>query len=413
MQLSNRREIINRNIKIRGGINHNASTFITNKIGYFNVTNSFNYTENWYNKRIEKIAYVSSTGQDSIVTNDVKKISAVRTFRFSTSINTKLYGIMRPNIFGITAFRHTLTPSLNYSYQPDFSKPRWGYFGSYVNSKGEVVRYSYYEREIFGGPGIGEVQSLGLNIGNNFEIKLKPSKRDTSQQERKIQLMNLSAGLSYNFAATEFRLSNINVSFYSNVGNNFSVNGGLTYDPYVYDREKKMRVNKLMISEGIGFARLTNFYLSFNLSLSGEQIKSKKEESLQDTTQKEEEVFHYDQRRREEIPDYSIPWNLNLGFSYNESKPTPDLSIKSASMNFSLSFNLTTQWKFSVNGGYDFEQKKLTAPTVRISRDLHCWNMNFDWYPTGFYRGYRLEIRVKAPQLQDLKITKQGGIFTR
>ncbi len=417
MQLSNRREVSNRNIKIRGGINHNASAFISNKLGYFNVSNSFSYSEIWYNKRIEKIAYLSSTGQDSIVTNDVKKISAVRTFRFSTGINTKLYGIMRPKILGITAFRHTLTPSLNYSYQPDFSKPKWGYFGSYVNSRGEVVRYSYYEREIFGGPGIGEVQSLGLNIGNNFEMKLKPAKTDTAQQERKIQLMNLSAGLAYNFAASEFKLSNLNLSFYSNIGNNFSVNGGLTYDPYVYDRDKKMRINKLMISEGLGLARLTNFYLSFNLSLSGEQIKSKKGEATRDTTnlreKEESSLFQVNQRYREDIPDYSIPWNLSLGFSYNENKPTPDYIIKSANMNFSLGFNLTTQWKFSVNGGYDFDQKRLTAPTVRISRDLHCWNMNFDWYPTGFYRGYRLEIRAKAPQLQDLKITKQGGIFAR
>lgn len=192
---------------------------------------------------------------------------------------------MRPNILGITAFRHTLTPSLNYSYQPDYSKPFWGYFGSYTNSRGEIIRYSFYEREIFGGPGIGEVQSLGLNIGNNFEMKLKPSKTDTSQQERKIQLMNLSAGVSYNFAASEFRLSNINLSFYSNVGSNFSVNGGMTYDPYVYDKNKKMRVNKLMISEGLVLARLTNFYLSFNLSLSGEQLKSKTEKATEDTVE--------------------------------------------------------------------------------------------------------------------------------
>ncbi|MCX8057295.1 MAG: putative LPS assembly protein LptD [Ignavibacteria bacterium] len=414
MQFSNRREVINRNIQIRGGINHNASAFISNKIGYFNITNSLNYTENWYNKRIEKIAYIGSNGQDSIVTNDVKKLSAVRTFRFSTSVNTKLYGILRPNILGITAFRHTLNPSLNYSYQPDFSKPQWGYFGSYVNSRGEVVRYSYYEREIFGGPGIGEVQSLGLSIGNNFEMKLKPAKSDTAQQERKIQLMNLSAGLSYNFAASEFRLSNLNINFFSNIGNNFSINGGMTYDPYVYDQNKKMRVNKLMIKEGLGLARLTNFYLSFNFSLSGEQIKSKSSETKKDTVQlNETEPTHFLQRKREDIPDYSIPWNLSVGFSYNENKPTPDYTIKSANMNFALSFNLTSQWKFSVNGGYDFDQKKLTAPTVRISRDLHCWNMNFDWYPTGFYRGYRLEIRVKAPQLQDIKITKQGGIFAR
>jgi len=210
-------------------------------------------------------------------------------------------------------------------------------------------------------------------------------------------------------------LSNININFYSNVGSFFSVNGGLIYDPYVYDLNLKRRINKLMISEGQGIARLTNLNLSFNLNLTGEQLKSKKKEEGEDTTEVDQNLTSnfYPQMRREEIPDYSIPWNLSLGFSYSINKPSPDFVYRTANMNFALSFNLTSQWKFSVNGGYDFEQKKLTAPTVRISRDLHCWNMNFDWYPTGFYRGYRLEIRVKAPQLQDLKITKQEGVFTR
>jgi hypothetical protein len=35
--------------------------------------------------------------------------------------------------------------------------------------------------------------------------------------------------------------------------------------------------------------------------------------------------------------------------------------------------------------------------------------MNFYWVPNGPSRQYRLEIRVKAPQLQDIKVTKQGS----
>ena len=49
------------------------------------------------------------------------------------------------------------------------------------------------------------------------------------------------------------------------------------------------------------------------------------------------------------------------------------------------------------------------APDIMISRDLHCWFMNFYWVPTGPYKQYRFEIRVKASQLQDLKLTKQGS----
>jgi hypothetical protein len=40
--------------------------------------------------------------------------------------------------------------------------------------------------------------------------------------------------------------------------------------------------------------------------------------------------------------------------------------------------------------------------------------MNFNWVPTGIYRGFRFEIRIKASQLQDIKVTKQTnyrGVF--
>ena len=44
-------------------------------------------------------------------------------FSTGVSASTRLFGIMQPNIFGITAFRHTLQPSITLTYQPDFSKP--------------------------------------------------------------------------------------------------------------------------------------------------------------------------------------------------------------------------------------------------------------------------------------------------
>jgi hypothetical protein len=35
--------------------------------------------------------------------------------------------------------------------------------------------------------------------------------------------------------------------------------------------------------------------------------------------------------------------------------------------------------------------------------------MSFSWYPMGILEGYRFELKVKAPQLQDLKVTKQSS----
>jgi len=51
--------------------------------------------------------------------------------------------------------------------------------------------------------------------------------------------------------------------------------------------------------------------------------------------------------------------------------------------------------------------KQFAAPQITVYRDLHCWEMNFVWNPLGIARGFHLEIRLKAPQLRDVKVTKQ------
>jgi hypothetical protein len=35
--------------------------------------------------------------------------------------------------------------------------------------------------------------------------------------------------------------------------------------------------------------------------------------------------------------------------------------------------------------------------------------MAFSWFPTGTLEGFKFELKVKAPQLQDLKVTKQSS----
>ena len=110
--------------------------------------------------------------------------------------------------------------------------------------------------------------------------------------------------------------------------------------------------------------------------------------------------------------DFTIPWDVSLSYTYTRNSPTP-LSITSYSnLNASLNFNLTPQWKMSFTGSYDFDRKEFAAPQIKISRDLDCWLMNFTWNPIGTYRGFRFEIRVKASQLQDLKITKQSDFYS-
>jgi len=393
----------------RGGVNHQLSITASPKAGHLSIAPSLSYNEKWYAKSIEK---------DSSGTHEVNGFRAVRTFSTGVSASTRFFGIFQPQVFGITGIRHTVTPSLSFSYQPDFSDPRFGYYGTYVDKNGRTVKYNKFEQEIYGGAPSGRQQNVGLSVGNLFEMKYRST--DTSQQEQKIQLMNIGASISYNLAADSMRLSPLSLTYRTDIANILSLSAATTHNFYVFDSKAGTRVNKLLWSNKRYLPDLTSVSFTLSTTLSGtkkeqpsagavpEEVR-KGQERAQGEIGQSMETRTYTGLFEEETPDFSIPWNLSLGYTFSQSQFNPRQKIRSSSLNANLSFNLTEKWRFSASGSYDFTRKEFAAPSVNIYRDLHCWEMSFTWFPIGFYRGYRLELRIKAPQLQDLKVTKQGS----
>jgi hypothetical protein len=115
------------------------------KIGYFTISPSISYNEKWYNKwtKIENVVKesVDSSGNVKKTNEEVhtvmKELHSVRTYSMSVSASTKIYGMMQPNILGIEAFRHSITPSVSYNFTPNFSDDKWGYYDTYVDSTGK------------------------------------------------------------------------------------------------------------------------------------------------------------------------------------------------------------------------------------------------------------------------------------
>ncbi|MCL5029937.1 MAG: LPS-assembly protein LptD [Bacteroidetes bacterium] len=419
-QFLNQRTKTGGQLDIKGGIQHNINASASPKIGYFNISPNISYTEDWFNKQIEMYSagMKADSSGDSVVTNTIHKISEVRSFKIGVSASTKFYGIFQPNVFGISAIRQIVTPSISYYYSPDFTKYGWGYYGSYKNHAGQSIQYNKYQNEVFIPDIGGEQQNIGLSLGNVFEMKTAVDPSDTTSKEKKIQLLNLNAGINYNFAADSLRFSPFTISGRTQIGDWFNFNASSTFSLYDYavvGQNSTVDINKFLINEGKGIARLTNFTFSVSTSLSGEKLKS--EESGTENKQVQSEAFMPDQNNvyqgiyNNKEPDFAIPWSLSLSYNYTLSKSNPLAPFRSSNISGSLDFNLTKQWKFSVTSGYDFENKQFTAPQIRISRDLECWLMNFTWNPVGLFSGYYFEIRVKAPQLQDLKITKRGDFY--
>jgi lipopolysaccharide assembly outer membrane protein LptD (OstA) len=395
----------------RWGFQHALALNASPKAGYFTVSPFFNYTEKWYDKSIDRGIF---PGDTAVATRDQQGFKAVRYFNMGVTASTKLYGIFQPGILGITGIRHQILPSISYTYQPDFSLARYGYYGTYVDPNGQLQTYSHFEREVFGGAPAGESQSIALSIGNVFEMKTVSA--DSAVKENKFQLLNLNLGISYNLAADSLRFSELGMNFRTSIGEALSIAGSSSFNLYQFEADPAnpqigRRINKFLLKESGRLADLTNFTISVGTRFSGQRQKttagpaSVVEDTLRGSTPKTGVYGLYNQ----EEPDFSIPWNLDLMWNFSQNQSDPRVKFRSSSLIIGLGFNLTEFWKINASASYDVLNRQISAPQISVYRDLHCWEMNFTWVPIGLYRNFQLTIRLKAPQLQDVKLTKQSS----
>ena len=148
---------------------------------YINVSPSFNFTDRMYTNKVTK-SWNTAT-QKEVVADTTYGFHNIYNWDLSLSASTKLYGMFIPNrkIFGdkIQAIRHVITPSVSFSYAPDFGSSRYGYYSTYqrTNADGsvELVDYSPYSNGLYGVPGRGKTGNVSFSFDNNIEMKIKSS----------------------------------------------------------------------------------------------------------------------------------------------------------------------------------------------------------------------------------------------
>jgi lipopolysaccharide assembly outer membrane protein LptD (OstA) len=361
-------------------LSQNVSVNALPKLGYFTITPSITFQDS----RTYTQSSIPQLKSDSsgVEIAEVRDRRATGFFSSGISTSTRFYGIFQPNVFGISSFRHTVNPSLSFTYSK------------------QVYEHNLSPRSML----------ASFSVGNLFEMKTMPSAGDTAAEGKKIQLLNLGAGISYNFAADSLKLSELGLSYRTNVSDFLSISGGSNFDFYKFDPIAHARVNKYLISNGGGLARLTS--LSVNLSTS---LRGGKKTSTQQVLGPVQgplsfiEKPEYSEYSEQGQPNLNIPWDLSLAFDYSLNQSDPTRPFRSSNLSGHLDFQLTEKWKITGSASYDLINRQVIVPQITVYRDLHCWEMYFWWTPTGTYRSFKLEIRVKAPQLQDLKITKQGS----
>ena len=423
--------------QLQFGVRHSIPITIPIKIAkLINWNTNINLTEKWYLQR-ERQEF------DSIVQEDVstyyvnrileRNFYALHDISISTSLTTKIYFLYQSKKEKGPALRHVMSPVLSFTYSPNLSGNT---YGEYFNPlTGEMVSYSYFANSIYGGVGTRTSAIARLNIANNVEMKVR-SRKDTITGMKKIVLLdNLTVGCYYDFAADSMRWSPLTISGRTTLFKQLYITFYVAFDPYCYN-EQGIRINRTEWKENHRLMRFSNsdLSLSLNWTLNNDYFKGKKEKKQKE---QEEQQAQQDPLFTENTlgmpskrPDFSNPWSLTLSYTFAYTvKDNPyyyinptfyslyNISEENAerahtgkivqTLNISGEFNITKKWKIGFTTGYDFQQKDFSYTSIDIYRDLHCWEMRFNWIPFGNRRGWSFTINVKASVLQDLKWNKK------
>jgi hypothetical protein len=154
-----------------------------------------------------------------------------------------------------------------------------------------------------------------------------------------------------------------------------------------------------------------NLALGMSLNPDARDKQNQQEDDMGPLSAEEEMQLEFIKNNPELYVDFSIPWNLRFSYNINYSKRGYEDADIIQALTFSGSITFTEKWNMSFNSGFDFENLEFTQTSFNISRDLHCWQMNFSWVPFGRYQSYFLTINAKSSLLQDLKINKQRSWF--
>ena len=431
----------------RNGLRHSVPVSATfSVLKYVNLSPSISMTDRMYTSKIKRQWDPNASAE---VLDTCYGFYNLFDFSASLSADTKIYGFFKPMKFlgdKVQMIRHVMTPSLSYSYTPDFSDPMWGVWGqySYVNSAGEQVdrKYNYFSHGVFGSPGQGMSSAVSLSLSNNLEMKVK-SDSDSTGVKKVSLIENLSLSQSYNFAADSMNWSNLNTSILLRLTKGFNLNLSATWDPYTYalnSSGQPVRVNKTRLQAHKGLYKLTSTGTSFSYTFNNSTFKKKKD--TKDTSRRgETEDDDYDENEDGDFADiargrnrrndnkeeqrkndadgytpWDCPWSLTFNYSINYSGlgkfnyEKMDYDGK-FTQNLSISGNIrpTKNWNFSMSCSYDFQAKKIAYMNCNISRDMHCFTMSCSIIPVGVYKSFNFNVAVKSSLLSDLKYDKQSS----
>jgi hypothetical protein len=411
---------------------------------YINLTPGFSYRGDIYTKQL---SYTYLENQDAVKIDTLSPKQAGKPFfvggswSTSASVNTRVYGTFNFKRLGrLSAIRHTLAPSVGIGYSPDLTKNKNMYQQVRVRKDDIALRYLPRFTDLSTG-GLGASGSINFSLTNQLEARIK-SKSDTAEKafQTMTLLDNLSFGSSYNLFALKlptrylndtlnrgFNLSDFNLSTATSLFKDLiSLNFNAVFDPYAYVQDQGVSSNlagrRVPVykwkHEGYGGDYLSNVNISVSTRFAPDKFKKK---AVPKPVPPKDAAAEAMQKFVNQNPlayvDFSIPWTLSLSYNLSYYKQGLASSQVTQALQFSGDLRITPKLRLNYSSGWDFVYKGVTLTNIGILRELHCWDMSFNWTPIAGNNlrasNYMFTLAPRSGLLRDLKLSRRRLYYDR
>lgn len=442
----------------RNGMKHQIPISATVQLfKYINLTTSFNFTDRMY---MQKVRQDWDKDKQTVVRDTTLGFYNVYDYNLSLSLNTKLYGFYKPAKWAggkfIQAIRHVFTPSVSFSYAPDFGSDSYGYYGSYQRTDrdgvpvGNPVTYSYYAGSLYGTPSAGMRGNINMDISNNLEMKVA-SKSDSTGMKKVSLIDELGASLSYNMAAKSRPWSDLSTRLRLKLSKSYTFSLNAVFATYAYEFDERGNVvvgDRTEWSYG-RFGRFQGMSQNFSYTFNNETFKKIRNKLLGLDTAKgdndeedEDDDDFTDPEMQNVDPDrekgktgakknekgtqldedgylkFQMPWSFTVSYGVimreNTSAKINPKNMRypykfTHTLNFSGNVRISEGWNITFSSGYDFNYNRLSMTTASLSRDLHCFSMSCSMVLMP-YRSFNFNFQAEASALRDvLRWRKQSS----
>ncbi|MEN8373841.1 MAG: putative LPS assembly protein LptD [Gemmatimonadota bacterium] len=347
---------------------------------------------------------------------------------FRTDLQSPMYGFF-PGVGPIERFRHKFTPSVSYNYSP-------------------APTLSALQETVFGASAAGREQNqIQVRLQQTFEAKYRGDGAETESAEpdpaealagptdgeprrlpqaRKLMLLSVAtSAVAYDFVEAReggdgLTTTSVTNSFTSDLlrGLQFQTAHDLfrpdTTPTGETDRTFDLHLSRVTAS----FSVDNNFFLFRWLGLGDRPDEARQRERLDEAgvdeggevDELEGESTLDDDRTALTTGGFRAPratggvgsWRAQLNYSLTRPRDTT-AQDELQMLTGSVTFRPTQQWSASWQTGYNFTDKAFADHVVRLTRDLHRWEANFDFVRTQ-NGNFSFEFRVALRDQRDLEL---------